>query len=47
MYYKQSALTDVTLQWPMPNIKVERNEEASMNHILKDVRKLSIAQESL
>ncbi|KZM24621.1 DNA binding [Ascochyta rabiei] len=26
-------------QWPMPNIKVERNEEASMNHILKSVRK--------
>ena len=31
----------------MPNIKVERDEEASMNHILKDVRALSIVQEIL
>ncbi|KAF3000830.1 hypothetical protein E8E13_006831 [Curvularia kusanoi] len=33
-------------EWPMPNIKVERDEEASMNHVLKDVRKLSIVQEA-
>ncbi|KAJ4378741.1 hypothetical protein N0V86_005612 [Didymella sp. IMI 355093] len=33
--------------WPMPNIKVERDEEATMNHILKDVRELSIVQKSL
>lgn len=31
----------------MPNIKVERDEEASMNHILKDMRELSIMQEAL
>jgi hypothetical protein len=31
----------------MPNIKVERDEEATMNHILKDVRELSIVQKSL
>jgi hypothetical protein len=37
----------VILQWPMPNIKVERDEEATMNHILKDVRELSIVQKSL
>ena len=35
------------LQWPMPNIKVERDEEATMNYILKDVRELSIVQKSL
>jgi hypothetical protein len=35
------------LQWPMPNIKVERDEEATMNYILKDVRELSIAQNAL
>lgn len=47
MYYGQFPPTDVILQWPMPNIKVERDEEASMNHILKDVRDLSILQKSL
>ena len=31
----------------MPNIKVERDEEATMNYILKDVRELSIVQKSL
>ncbi|KAF3034799.1 hypothetical protein E8E12_004503 [Didymella heteroderae] len=33
-------------EWPLPNIKVERNEEATMNHILKDVRELLIIQKS-
>jgi len=35
------------LQWPMPNIEVERDKEASMKHILKDMRELSIVQEAL
>lgn len=30
----------------MPNIKVERDEEATMNHILKDLREISIARRS-
>ncbi|KAF9701037.1 hypothetical protein EKO04_000295 [Ascochyta lentis] len=34
-------------EWPMPNIKVERNEEASMNHILKSVRKHLSHEKSL
>lgn len=45
--YHMAYLTEMLLQWPMPNIKVERDEEASMNYILKDVRESSIEQETL
>lgn len=39
-------LADTCPQWPMPNIKVERDQEASMNHILKEVCELSIVQKA-
>lgn len=45
--HQQPSLSNELLQWPLPNIKVEHDEEASMNHILKDMRELSVIQQPL
>lgn len=38
---------NMLLQWPLPNVRVSRDQEASMNHILKDVRQLSRAHKAV